>query len=84
MKLWWKSATVWINDPERQHVVVGPYGFAWWKGQKVFIGVFEDRPVRQPVSAYKRFREGEIREYPKKSTPRSAVLRFVKTGLLPG
>ncbi len=83
MKLWWKSATVWINDPDKRRVVVGLYGFAWWKGQKVFLGVFKDRPVDQPVSAYNNF-VGEIREYPKKGTPKSAVLRFVRTGLLPG
>jgi hypothetical protein len=83
MNTWSRSATVWLNDSDRRNLVVGPHGFAWWAGAKVFIGVFDDRPVDQPVSAYNYF-DGEILEYPRRGTPKSAVVRFVKTGLLPG
>jgi hypothetical protein len=84
MTTWKKSATVWINDPNKRRVVVGPFGFAWWSGKKVFIALFDGRQ-ELPVSAYNNFgEEGEVREYLKAKVSKSAIIRCVKTGLLPG
>jgi hypothetical protein len=84
MKSWRKSATVWVNDPDKGRVLVGAFGFAWWTARKIHIAVFEERES-QPMSSYRHFdRWDDTKSYWKKSTPDSAVHRFVKTGLLPG
>jgi len=84
LKTWRKHATVWVNDPEKRRVIVGQYGFAWWRGRRVFIAVFDQR-TDKPMSAYSSFTTwDEVREYEAEKCPNSAVFRFVRTGLLPG
>jgi len=84
MKQWQTNATVWVNDPEKGRVLVGPFGFAWWTPRKVYLGVFGSRE-EQPLSAFRMFEKWEeVKSYWSGQTPNSAVHRFVKTGLVPG
>ena len=84
MKQWQTNATVWVNDPERGRVLVGPFGFAWWTPRKVYLGLFGERE-EQPLSTFRSFTKwDEVKSYWRGQTPGSAVHRFVKTGLVPG
>ena len=80
---WANTAVVWMNDPKRQCVLIGPYGFAWWTGRKVSIAAFQKRE-KYPVAAYSLFTDwGSVLRYERDQAPTSTVHRFVKTGLLP-
>jgi len=85
MSKWRKTATIWVNDPKRGRVLVGPFGFAWWSPRKVYVCAFRRGHQEKPMTAYRNFNNYEsAKSYWLSKVPNSAVHRFVKTGLPPG
>jgi len=81
---WRHSATVWLNDPDRGRVVIGPFGFAWWQGKKVYVASFTEYLYLRPLLRYRLFKNwGDATPYAVDAVTPAAVVRFVKTGLLP-
>ena len=80
---WRSSASVWLNDPDRGHILAGSFGFAWWQGKKLFVAQFRVQE-RSPVAGYRSFAAWDtVRTYVAEHVPMPAVVRFVRTGLLP-
>jgi hypothetical protein len=80
---WRASASVWLNDPDRGRVILGPFGFAWWQGRKLFVAQFRNQES-SPVSGYKSYEDwAAVKTYTADHVPMPSVVRFVRTGLLP-
>ena len=83
MKSWRDQATLWIEDPLLKTVVIGAYGFVWHESEKVLIAQFSVRE-KALLAAYRQYAHwDEVRTYPQSRATKSAIIRFVRTGLLP-
>ncbi len=80
---WRTTASLWLNDPDRGRVLVGPFGFAWWQGKKLYVAQFRSQE-NSPMASYKAYEEWkDVKEYVSDHVPMPSIMRFVRTGLLP-
>ena len=81
-KNWKTSAVVWINDELLGSVIVGSYGFVFWERDGVVFSPFSCKK-KAIAAAFMHYNSwADTRKFDE-STPRSAVMRFVRTGLFP-
>ena len=81
-KNWKTTAVVWINDDVLRNVVAGMYGFVFWETDGIVFAPFNGR--REAVmSSFLNYTSWEdIRKFDN-NTPKTAIMRFVRTGLFP-
>lgn len=80
---WRTDAVVWFNDLERGCVLAGSFGFVWWTTKEVFCAPFNEYKA-SPLKAFKSYTAWSmIRTYKFGETSPGALLRFVRSGLLP-
>ncbi len=83
MNSWRQEAVVWFNDALRGLVVAGSFGAAWRVGTKVHVVLFKNITTRPLFSLSQKEDWAEEHVFTAPGTTRSALVRFVRTGLMP-
>ncbi len=64
-------------------MLAGSFGFVWWSDNKVFCAPFSEYN-KSPIKGFKNYKFwNSVRSYSVEDVTGNALLRFVRSGLLP-